>query len=376
MKARRARRLGLGLAALVMCSGVVLLGSSATRARPSDHKGTAAFRALDREGLAAALDTLERLAALDSLVLRNAHQIAHALGRQALALEGNDPRVLNQCRPIFASGCYHGVVEGYLHARGRIDMAELERMCRAGAAREPGTAYECVHGLGHGVLGAVALDAPAALGYCDSLSTPGFRSACHEGAFMEAMTAAVGAHAHGMHEPQQPSSTPGRLALDPSDPYAPCDRFGDPYADSCWLFQGFALLRTGGFDAAAGFHACDAAPGNRAGRCYESIGLQLTGLFQRDDEWIVRQCAKGRRELAPHCAAGVALALAHIDWSGARATGFCASAPEGWRAACYDAAAGLLAELARPTEVASICAAVEPSYTAGCLRAAGLGSAD
>jgi hypothetical protein len=352
---------------------------------PSEPPATAAFRALGREGLAAALDTLERLASRDSLVLRDGHQLAHALGRQALAAGGDDPRILAQCRPVFASGCYHGVIEAYLNARHRIDMAELERMCRIGGAQLPGNAYECVHGVGHGVLGVHALDVRAALRDCDALSTSRFRASCREGVFMEAINSAVrpaGMRAHNHaetshhgHEGRGEPTGAGRLTVNPGDPYSPCDGFGEPYAASCWLFQPFVILKRTGFDAAEGFRICDRAPADRAGRCYEGMGLQLTGLFQREEGWSVEQCAKGRAALAPYCAAGAALALTGGDWSGARAARFCAAAPEAWKKACYGSAASLLRDVATKPQRIAMCATVEPRYLPLCREAAGLDTA-
>ena len=185
-----------------------------------------------------------------------------------------------------------------------------------------------MHGLGHGLLGAVELDVPRALHYCDSLSSRQSTTACHQGAFMEAITqglAGSGGHRHAHH---------GAIAIDPADPYSPCRSFNDPYADSCWLFQGFVILRSVGFDAGKALRACDDAPGGQAARCYESVGHQLAGLFQRGNGWIVAQCATGRADLALRCSAGAVLALAAMDWSGKRVRDYCAAVPPAWRDAC------------------------------------------
>jgi hypothetical protein len=192
---------------------------------------------------------------------------------------------------------------------------------------------------------------------------------------MEAITSAVagpgaqGAHVHAGEEHHGPAA--GRLTLDPADSYAPCDRFADPYAESCWLFQGFVILRLDGFDPARALHTCDAAPSGWSGRCYESVGHQVAGLFQRGDEWIVEQCRKGRPALAPRCAAGAALALAAGDWSGGRAGRFCAASPGEWKTACYHMTAVALTALASAGRRATLCAEVEPAYSEVCRRASG-----
>jgi hypothetical protein len=385
----RRRRPGVIATILLLAlADAAMLGRLATRAQHAPkHEPDAALRGvmavLHRQGLAASLDTLEQWAARDSAVLRDGHQIAHALGRQAVADHGGDAAVIRQCRPAFASGCYHGVVEATLRDGGRIDMPRLQRLCvETERATGPGPGYECVHGLGHGIVGAVDYDIQAALRTCDALSTSSLRTSCHSGAFMEAITTALGepafggtpGHAHGAEHQHAPAGSPKpqsdrRLSIDPSDPYSPCDRFSDPYASSCWLFQGFVILRHNAFDASRALHVCEAAPDGRAARCYQSIGHQLTGLFQRDDGWILEQCAQGRSDLAPQCAAGAALALDAIDWSGNRAVRLCAAAPAEWKEACYRSASAALADLAPPSRRAQVCERIEAAYGPACREA-------
>jgi hypothetical protein len=129
------------------------------------------------------------------------------------------------------------------------------------------------------------------------------------------------------------------------------------------------ILRAAGFDAGRALAVCDGAPDGRAARCYEGVGHQLTGLFQRGDAWILRQCAAGRPELAPRCAAGATLALDAMDWSGGRSARFCAAAPAAWKDACYRTAALALVDLAAPRRRAAFCAAIEPAYAATCRTA-------
>jgi hypothetical protein len=385
------RRPGLlrALILLLALGDALLLGWIALRrpeVRGNDPAGSlrGAMAVLHREGLPAALDSLEQWSARDSVVLRAGHQMAHALGRQAVAERGGDVAVIRECRPAFASGCYHGVVEAALQAGGRLDMARLQQLCAATeAAAGPGPGYECVHGLGHGVLGAVKYDLESALHLCDALSTASLRESCHSGAFMEAISSVLGApapaaahdHTHGAgHEHpaagSREAATPGRLAIDLSDPYSPCDRFGDPYASSCWLFQGFVILRRHGFDVAQSLRVCDSAPEGRVQRCYESIGHQLTGLFQHDDAWIIEQCSRGRNDRAPWCAAGAALALDALDWSGTRAARLCAAAPAAWKEACYRSASGALVDLAPASQRVQFCASIETAYAKVCREAA------
>jgi hypothetical protein len=187
--------------------------------------------------------------------------------------------------------------------------------------------------------------------------------------FAAGAPAMKGAHRHASdHEP--PDARP--LTIDPRDPYSPCRAYRDPYATSCWLFQGFVILRANAFDAGRSLRVCDAAPDGWAARCYEGVGHQLTGLFQRGDQWILEQCAEGAPSLAAHCAAGAALALDAMDWSGLRAARLCGVARAEWKEACYRSAARALTDLAAPDDRARLCAMIEAPYMPACREAAGL----
>jgi hypothetical protein len=376
----RPRPLLLGSLASVAVVAAVLFGLDGGRqpshARASGTPDTTLHSmeaVLGRDGLAAALDSLEQRGTRDSAVLRDGHQMAHALGRDAVVQHGGDASIIRECRPSFASGCYHGVVEAALRHAGRIDMAQLEHLCVSmDGPGGPAPGFECLHGLGHGVLGAVDRDLAATLRHCDALSTARRAASCHSGAFMEAITGALGPPmAHEMHAHAADHAHAGArpLAIDPADPYSPCDAYQDPYATSCWLFQGYVILRANAFDAGRALRVCDGAPDGRAARCYESIGHQVMGLFQRGDEWLLGECAEGNPALAPRCAGGATLALNATDWSGRRAARLCAAAPPAWKDQCYRSAAGALVDLATPQQRASLCAAIEAKYIGSCREA-------
>ena len=88
---KRSQLIGI-VVALVLVYGT-LLGIHAARAREgagtwhiptAQERVASAVAALEQEGLSASLDALERAATEDSAVLRDGHQLAHALGSQAL----------------------------------------------------------------------------------------------------------------------------------------------------------------------------------------------------------------------------------------------------------------------------------------------------
>jgi hypothetical protein len=366
--------------AIAVLGGVLVALESDRRPNVSSGSGEVALRnmepILESHGLGAALDSLATWASRDTALQREGHQMAHALGRRAVAERGGEAGIIRQCRPVFASGCYHGVLEAFLHTANRIDMSDLERLCLSvDNAQLPGPAFECIHGLGHGVLDARGYDVETTLKDCDALSTARLAASCHAGVFMEAINAGVGRPAmHNAHQHSGGHQAPaaGGIDIDAADPYSPCRAYGDPHATSCWLFQGFLILRANGFDAARALSVCDRAPDRRAARCYQSVGHQLTGLLQKGNRWILDQCTRGQAALARHCAAGATLALNATDWSGSRAANLCAAAPEDWKETCYRTASNALVDLAPAAQRARFCESVERAYVEICREAARL----
>jgi hypothetical protein len=303
---------------------------------PDDPRVAGIFQVLHRQGLAPALDSLVRQAARDSLVLRASHQLAHALGRQAYTLSGGSDSIISRCSAVFGSGCYHGVVEGSLGGRHAVDMSTLERMCAgADTGAGSGSLFECVHGVGHGVLGAAGGDVGQALHDCNGLSVDALRGSCYEGVFMEAVTSVGAPREHASHHHGVTGDRPGaHFVVRDTDPYSPCREYQGAYGEACWLFQGFLILRRVHFDAGRALEICDHAPAAWVPRCYQSVGHQLTGLFQRDDQWVIERCQAGRSDLAAQCAAGAVLARIAEDWTGRRARDFCGRVPVSWREEC------------------------------------------
>jgi hypothetical protein len=281
-----------------------------------------------------------------------------------------------QCRPIFSSGCYHGVVEAYLNTRGRIDIPALDAMCRAaGDETQPGPVFECMHGLGHGILGAVGMDAMEALGYCDRLDSQRYVTSCHEGVFMEAVSSELvrnhggKTHVHtlGAHaDTHRHSTKAGRLTIDFTDPYSPCRNVAAPYDRSCWLFQGFLILRRVGFDAGKALALCEAAPAGWPTRCAEGVGHQMAGLFQRDDEWIRSRCEETSTELGSACIDGAIYALVSADWSGTRGVAFCSSLGHPRDVGCFQVLGPLLHAVTSEAQQATACAKAAPDFRRAC----------
>ena len=97
MRLTLSRGLLLGLLAPTVLVGGVLLAPTWGRHHSAAAAGAGADTVLksmeailQHQGLAAALDSLALRAARDSALLRDGHQMAHALGHEAVAAHGGD----------------------------------------------------------------------------------------------------------------------------------------------------------------------------------------------------------------------------------------------------------------------------------------------
>jgi hypothetical protein len=327
-------------------------------------------------GVRPALDSLLVLTRGDPQLDLLGHQIAHALGRFAVAQGGYDAAVFAECRPTFLSGCYHGVLEGWLAGHPGATAASLRGLCsQAAMARLPPYAFrECAHGLGHGLTAMHEHDLFAALPDCDTaLPTELARRECYDGVFMENVVHSLGGTelnvgdamaGHHMHAQRD------RKLLKASDPAFPCDSVGAAHAPSCWAYQPVVFFGAYHDDMGRILRACDEAPAGSVGACYRGIGKQTIGRMPERADSVVRVCARASAGHTADCIGGVVEFYVDREWKADSAFSFCAHVPGGMKEACYRAVGERAAWIdPSPAALQAACAPAGP-YAAACLAAA------
>ena len=326
-------------------------------------------------GVRAALDSLSVLVRADPQLEPLGHQVAHGLGRYAVSRRGYDAAVFAECRPVFFSGCYHGVLEGWLAGHPGATAASLRGLCSSAAmGRLPPYAFrECAHGLGHGLTAMHGHDLFAALPDCD-VALPGelARRECYDGVFMENVVHGQGTiafdvrdapaahHAHGGHEP---------ALLKPADPAFPCDSVDAVHAPSCWAYQPMVFFGAFHGDLGRILRACDAAPPASAGACWRGIGKQTLGRMPERRDSVVRVCASSAAHSAD-CMAGMVEFYVDQAWKADSALAFCGGVPGAMKDACFRAVGERVAWIdPAPASIRAACAGAA-SYSAVCVRAA------
>lgn len=316
---------------------------------------------LKTRGTEQALTAIEELAKKDPDVLRDAHPYVHHLGRISFSHYKDAPTAFSHCKDTFWSGCYHGVLEGYLSSLSQVKPQHITTLCsdNIDAGQSLVLKYQCVHGLGHGLTMHFQHEVPKALSFCDALPTDWDRESCYGGVFMENIVAFQNPH-HRHHTGHQ-------SFLNPQDPLYPCNVVEKKYQLACYLMQTSAILTFNGYNFAQAFRECDKAPPEFIPICYQSLGRDISGFTLRDGERTLGLCQLGGPEYRHHCFVGAVkdFILTHADPE--RGLAFCRQLEAAYKKDCYAAVGEILVSLYPDQERRDkACAGAEKEYTAVC----------
>ena len=208
------------------------------------------------------------------------HQEAHQVGRMAYRVFG--AKAFEEGDASCHSGYYHGAMEAFLSEEGTNNLAQnIAELCSIFSTQFG--IFECLHGVGHGVLAYENYDLPTSLDACDQLDTHSDARACYGGVFMENVVTGQGLGAIPGHET-------GWLSED--DPHFPCDAVGDSYGRryDCYQMQTSWMLTLSGYDFATVAEQCLDAPEDMVSVCYKSYGRDAAGTTLRDPQKTLALC--------------------------------------------------------------------------------------
>ncbi|MYB23622.1 MAG: hypothetical protein F4X37_00645 [Acidimicrobiia bacterium] len=285
------------------------------------------------EGADVAVAEIAALSDSDDHVARDCHQVVHDLGNDAAEHYGDVGIALTYEGSACWSGYYHGVVEYAISQFNGTELFdEMPGICTTAAEREYSfTHYNCVHGLGHGVMLNLDGDLFGSIPYCETLPDRWELSSCVGGAIMENVVSA-----------QQGIETDLRT----DDLIYPCNVIGDDYVDECFAMQTSWMLYNLGYEDenfAEAFALCDSVQTDMVDNCYRSMGRDISGSSLLEVERIVRLCSLGDPDFQQECYVGASLNAVYNDHGTAMATALCEAIPARMQEACYaarDRAAG------------------------------------
>jgi hypothetical protein len=291
------------------------------------------------------------------------HRIAHVIGAASLArYEGNVARTFAEGSSSCFSGYYHGVLERALIGVKSRDAARLGRVARS-LCDDPQVrssqwmAYQCFHGLGHGLMITTGYGLPVSLDACEAISTYLDRTSCKGGVFMENISSSYGVRSRW---------------LDEEDPVYPCNAVERDDRITCYGMVTSRILRVIGLDWARTAEICAGVEERFVATCFRSMGRDISGQTHRDPEDIVELCAVTRPYGAEaECISAAAMDVTSNYTDGRQAAMLCEAAPSEARGACYYGIGGVMGRFTTTrAERERDCRDLtrEPGYVARCIE--------
>lgn len=284
-------------------------------------------KVMREQGADVAVAEIAALSETDDHVARDCHQVVHDLGNDAADYYGDVGIALTYEGSACWSGYYHGVVEYAISQFGGTELFdEMPNICTTAAKEQYSfTHYNCVHGLGHGVMLNLDGDLFGSIPYCETLPDHWELSSCVGGAIMENVVSG-----------QQGIATDVRT----DDLIYPCNVIADDYVDECFAMQtSWMLFQLGYADEnfAEAFAICDTVRSDMVDNCYRSMGRDISGSSLLEVTRVVRLCALGAPEYQEECYVGASLNAVYNDHGTEMATALCEAIPTRMQDACYAA---------------------------------------
>lgn len=293
------------------------------------------------------------------------HQEAHTIGRVGYGI--HKEKAFGQCDASCHSGCYHGAMETFLNEKGTLNLAEnITSVC--GLFNTSFGKFECLHGVGHGLLAYLDYDMPGTVKECKTLGDWFSTVSCYGGMFMENVLTGQGLGASEKldHETEWVNQT---------DPHFPCNALDKNDYDlefQCYQMQTSWMLTLYNFDFKKVRDACLKAPANMVPVCFKSFGRDAAGNTLRSPEGIMRNCALIQKEQAYYNECMVGAVNVIIDFWGpelkGQASELCKLPVEPAKSVCYSTLISRIQGLWNEKDKrAAVCNTFEEKYKNSCL---------
>jgi hypothetical protein len=248
----------------------------------------------------------------NSYVQSQCHPLTHVIGRTAAESFNKVSDAYQQGDSYCWSGYFHGVLEAFAHKIGLTNLrTQINSMCADlnTDGKYGFDYYNCVHGIGHGLMAVTDDELFDSLGYCDGLTGDWEQQSCAGGVYMENIIA------DGLNHVTK--------YLDPEKPLYPCSGSPDKYQNSCYLMQTSYMLKINGGDFAKTFQWCRDA-GAFQDTCNQSLGRDASGRSVSDGQKTKDICMLGPSENEKNnCVIGAVKDFISYFHSDVQAKAFC-----------------------------------------------------
>jgi mono/diheme cytochrome c family protein len=267
----------------------------------------------------------------------NCHRIVHAIGAGGLAhFDGDVGKAFVAGSASCTSGYYHGILERSFLGIEEEELGPASRRFCAGPQIRTSEfiAYQCVHGLGHGLMIYTGYDMPLSLKTCDRLATEWDQRSCTGGVFMENLQTSYGTRSRWLKD---------------NDLIYPCNAVAERHKYYCYDLMPSRVLQATGYNWAKTIAHCRRADRNYVDTCFQGMGREASGQTRLDPVRILQICS-GARVYANECIHGAAKDMTYTDVGARRAKVLCNTAPNRHRDYCWAGIGSILGSFDAATE--------------------------
>ena len=304
------------------------------------------------EGPKAAIRLFDEKIRTDPKVESDCHRIVHMIGSASLArFEGNVGEAFVNGSSSCWSGYYHGILEraftGVSEKSGLIRVAR--GVCQGEEVRATTwLAYQCVHGLGHGLMITSSYDLPFSLSVCDRLSTSWDQISCTGGVFMENISSSYGVKSRWLRD---------------DNLVYPCNTVANRHKQYCYLMVTSRILQANGYDWRKAARICRTVERGWVDTCFESFGRDASGYTRQTPARILPLC-RIAEEHERQCLYAAARDMTSNYGNGVRAATLCERARASMRERCFYGIGTILETQAQGAS----CRRLNKRYANACLR--------
>ncbi|HEU4966088.1 MAG TPA: hypothetical protein VFT53_01225 [Candidatus Saccharimonadales bacterium] len=253
----------------------------------------------------------------NAYVKSNCHQLAHVIGRAAAKKYVTLAETYRHGDNFCWSGYYHGAVEAIAGEIGAANIvAQINTVCAPFANASVFERYNCVHGMGHGLMAVEDDNLFTALSLCDRFNGQWNQESCYSGVFMENVMNEINPGQHAKY-------------LKADDPLYPCTAVADKYKEQCFLMQTSHALIVEKYDYAKVFAVCSTVAAPFDATCYQSLGRDISGQSSSDQSRTVALCMLGQTQAAQeNCFVGAVKDFISYYHSDTQGMALCAAIPD------------------------------------------------
>ncbi|HYZ18887.1 MAG TPA: cytochrome c [Gaiellaceae bacterium] len=274
------------------------------------------------DGPRKALDELERLSQTNQIVRATCHRIAHMIGAGGLRhFDGNVGNAFVEGTPTCGSGYYHGLLQWKLAGLEEDEVAPVAReACNDPKIRKNNFIYyQCVHGLGHGLMLYTGLELPIALRLCHSLQTEFDQTSCSGGVFMENLSSSFGLRTRWLKK---------------NNLLYPCNIVSHQDKLYCYLLVSSRILPAVNWNWKKAADWCRRSEPGWVDVCFQSYGRDASGAAVHNADRTRYYCAQaGSGE--KHCLYGAARDIMNNNSEDPAAAEMCSEVKQKFRSFCF-----------------------------------------